>query len=65
MHGGWLDFELPLVEVEKRIADLRSVGGPDAARNEQELRDLERKGSACKWPVTPADPIRSTTPSSC
>ncbi len=43
MHGGWLDFELPLVEVEKRIADLRSVGGPDAARNEQELRDLERK----------------------
>ncbi len=43
MHGGWLDFELPLVEVEKRIADLRSVGGPDAAHNEQELRDLERK----------------------
>jgi acetyl-CoA carboxylase carboxyl transferase subunit alpha len=38
-----LDFELPLVEVEKRIADLRSVGGPDAAHNEQELRDLERK----------------------
>lgn len=43
MQGNWVEFEKPLVELEQRIRDLRSVpggGGPGVA---QELRDAERK----------------------
>lgn len=43
MQGGWLDFEKPLVDLEQRISDLRSLAGPDAPRAERELYDLEEK----------------------
>ena len=43
MQGGWLDFEKPLVDLEQRISDLRSLAGTDAPRAEKELRDLEEK----------------------
>ena len=38
----WLEFEKPLIEIEKKIEDLRSLS---AAGNEAELRSLEAKAS--------------------
>ncbi len=43
MQGGWLEFELPLVELEQRIADLRSLGAGQNGVPDLELHELERK----------------------
>jgi len=43
MPGGWLEFEQPLIELEQRIADLRSLGTTQGAVVDGELHDLERK----------------------
>ncbi len=43
MQGGWLEFEQPLIELEQRIADLRSLGATQGAAVDAELHDLERK----------------------
>ncbi|MFH1145062.1 MAG: acetyl-CoA carboxylase carboxyltransferase subunit alpha [Candidatus Eisenbacteria bacterium] len=41
--SGWLDFEQPLVEVERRIEDLRSLTTTRGADGGRELDHLERK----------------------
>jgi acetyl-CoA carboxylase carboxyl transferase subunit alpha len=43
MQGGWLEFEQPLIELEQRIADLRTLGATQGAMVDGELHDLERK----------------------
>src|SRR6267378_2667608 len=43
MNGTWLDFEKPIVELERRIEDLRGVAAPDNAEVQEELARLERK----------------------
>lgn len=43
-QSGWLDFERPLVELERRIEDLRAQPAPEeGAPAERELRILERR----------------------
>ncbi|MCK4413932.1 MAG: acetyl-CoA carboxylase carboxyltransferase subunit alpha [Candidatus Eisenbacteria sp.] len=43
MQDGWLDFEAPLVELERRIDDLRSLATSQDLQAERELEQLERK----------------------
>jgi acetyl-CoA carboxylase carboxyl transferase subunit alpha len=44
MQSGWLDFEQPLVELERRLEDLRALPErEDDTATERELRILERK----------------------
>ncbi len=43
MNGTWLDFEKPIVELERRIEDLRGIASPGSAEVEEELKRLERK----------------------
>ncbi len=43
MEGNWVEFEKPLVELEQRLRDLRSVPGGGGAEVAQELRETERK----------------------
>jgi acetyl-CoA carboxylase carboxyl transferase subunit alpha len=43
MNGTWLDFEKPIVDLERRIEDLRGAGAPQTAEVEEELKRLERK----------------------
>lgn len=43
MQEGWLDFEAPLVELERRIADLRSLARSHDLQAERECQQLERK----------------------
>lgn len=43
MEGNWVEFEKPLVELEQRLRDLRSVPGGGGTEVAQELRETERK----------------------
>ncbi|MCK4306243.1 MAG: acetyl-CoA carboxylase carboxyltransferase subunit alpha [Candidatus Eisenbacteria sp.] len=43
MPGGWLEFELPLVQLEQRIRDLQTLAGKQGPDVADELRSLERK----------------------
>ncbi len=43
MVGPWLDFEKPLVELEKKIEELRLIAGDGDLSLGSELRQLERK----------------------
>ncbi len=43
MQGEWLDFEQPLIQLEQRIIDLRSLSGPQREQAQAELQELERK----------------------
>jgi len=43
VNGTWLDFEKPIVELERRIEDLKSAAAPANAEIEEEIRRLERK----------------------
>src|SRR5258705_11418889 len=42
MNGTWLDFEKPIVELERKIEDLRA-SAPESAGIEEELARLERR----------------------
>ena len=43
MRGGWLEFEQPLVEVERRIEELRSAANRNGGDGLKELAHLEAK----------------------
>jgi acetyl-CoA carboxylase carboxyl transferase subunit alpha len=43
MNGTWLDFEKPIVEIERKIEDLRGLATPEAPEAMEELARLERK----------------------
>jgi acetyl-CoA carboxylase carboxyl transferase subunit alpha len=43
MNGTWLDFEKPIVEIERKIEDLRGLATPEAPEAMEELSRLERK----------------------
>ena len=45
MQSGWLDFEQPLVELERRIEDLRSAVTRGSADGNRELEQLARKAT--------------------
>src|SRR5258705_11217909 len=50
MNGTWLDFEKPIVELERRIDDLRA-SAPENAEIEEELKRLERKAEKLRRDV--------------
>ncbi len=41
--GGWLDFERPLVELERRISDLRALSESEGYEIREDLADLEKR----------------------
>ncbi|MBI4363989.1 MAG: acetyl-CoA carboxylase carboxyltransferase subunit alpha [Candidatus Latescibacteria bacterium] len=43
MNGTWLDFEKPIVDLERRIEDLRGFATGEAVEVAEELKRLERK----------------------
>lgn len=43
IFDGWLDFEQPIVRLERRIEDLRQLAREDKVELTEELRRLERK----------------------
>jgi acetyl-CoA carboxylase carboxyl transferase subunit alpha len=43
MSGTWLDFEKPIVELERRIEDLRSFATGESLEVSEDLKRLERK----------------------
>jgi acetyl-CoA carboxylase carboxyl transferase subunit alpha len=43
IYDGWLDFEQPIVKLERRIEDLRQFAREDKVELTEELRRLERK----------------------
>lgn len=43
MSGTWLDFEKPIVELERRIEDLRSFASGENLEVSEDLKRLERK----------------------
>src|SRR2546428_13146214 len=51
MNGTWLDFEKPIVELERRIEDLRGAGAPANAEGEEELKRLERRAEKLRHDV--------------
>ena len=42
----WLEFEKPLVEIERQIRELRSSGAPDAEGVAKQIRSLEHKAES-------------------
>ena len=51
MNGTWLDFEKPIVDLERRIEDLRGAGAPANAEVEEELKRLERRADKLRHDV--------------
>jgi len=45
MQGGWLEFEQPLVDIERRIEDLRSLATSQNGDARREIEMLERKAT--------------------
>ena len=43
--GGWLDFERPLVELERRIGDLRALSDTEGYEIREDLVDLEKRAA--------------------
>ena len=43
MSGTWLDFEKPIVEIERKIEDLRGLVTPENPKAADELQKLERQ----------------------
>jgi acetyl-CoA carboxylase carboxyl transferase subunit alpha len=43
MQGEWLEFEKPLVEIEREIRDLRGATGDGAVAADKQIASLERK----------------------
>jgi len=43
MEGGWLDFERPLVELERRIEELRTLASQEQLEGDGELQRLAQK----------------------
>jgi acetyl-CoA carboxylase carboxyl transferase subunit alpha len=43
MNGTWLDFEKPILDLERKIEDLRGLATPDQPESMEELARLERK----------------------
>jgi acetyl-CoA carboxylase carboxyl transferase subunit alpha len=43
MREGWLEFEQPLLDIERLIEDRRSFGSRGGSEESREVRDLERK----------------------
>ncbi|MGH2570421.1 MAG: acetyl-CoA carboxylase carboxyltransferase subunit alpha, partial [bacterium] len=43
MNGTWLDFEKPIVDLERRIEDLKALTGDENPEAQEELQRLERK----------------------
>ena len=50
MNGTWLDFEKPIVDLERRIEDLRA-SAPENAEIEEELSRLEKKADKLRRDV--------------
>ncbi len=43
MNGTWLDFEKPILEIERKIEDLRSLPAEENPKAAEELQKLERQ----------------------
>ncbi len=43
--GGWLDFERPLVELERRISDLQALSESEGYEIREDLADLQRRAA--------------------
>ena len=43
MNGTWLDFEKPILDLERRIEDLKALSAEPDAATQEELQRLERK----------------------
>jgi len=43
MNGTWLDFEKPILDIERKIEDLRGLATPESPETMEELARLERK----------------------
>src|SRR6185369_13720471 len=43
MNGTWLDFEKPIIELERKIEELKSRAGGDERETAEELDRLEKK----------------------
>jgi acetyl-CoA carboxylase carboxyl transferase subunit alpha len=51
MNGTWLDFEKPILDVERRIEDLKSIAAEDDAAAAAELKRLERKAERLRQDI--------------
>jgi len=43
--GGWLDFEKPLIELERRISDLQALSESEGYEIREDLADLEKRAA--------------------
>ncbi|HEY6573200.1 MAG TPA: carboxyl transferase domain-containing protein, partial [Candidatus Eisenbacteria bacterium] len=51
MNGTWLDFEKPIVEIERKIEDLRGLATPENPKASEELRKLERQADRLRQEI--------------
>ncbi len=51
MNGTWLDFEKPIVEIERKIEDLRGLATPENPKAMEELQKLERQGDRLRHDI--------------
>jgi acetyl-CoA carboxylase carboxyl transferase subunit alpha len=51
MNGTWLDFEKPIIELERKIEDLRSRSPDAAAEASEEIARLERKADRLRHDI--------------
>jgi acetyl-CoA carboxylase carboxyl transferase subunit alpha len=51
MNGTWLDFEKPILDIERKIEDLRGLATPEAPEAMEELTRLERKAERLRQEI--------------
>lgn len=51
MNGTWLDFEKPIVEIERKIEDLRVLATPENPKAVDELQKLERQADRLRHDI--------------
>ena len=51
MNGTWLDFEKPIIDLERRIEELRSRSSGDSPEVSEELNRLERRADRLKQEI--------------
>jgi acetyl-CoA carboxylase carboxyl transferase subunit alpha len=51
MNGTWLDFEKPIIELERKIEDLKSRNPGETAETSEEISRLERKADRLRHDI--------------
>ena len=51
MNGTWLDFEKPIIELERKIEDLKSRSPGETAETSEEISRLERKADRLRHDI--------------